>query len=59
MAKLVLVTEVMHTVAGSTGRYEQISGANPLVPRTRHVPEGVWFGLVCAWVWDLLAVGVH
>lgn len=46
MAKLVLVTEVMRTVAGSTGWYE-ISGANLLVPRD--VSERVCFGLVCAW----------
>ena len=55
MAKLVLVTEAMCTVAGSTGWHEQISGANLFVPRTRRVSEGVCFGLVCAWVWDLLA----
>lgn len=55
MAKLVLVTEAMRTVAGSTDCYEQMSGANLLVPRTGHVPEGVCFGLVCAWFWDLLA----
>lgn len=51
MAKLVLVTEAMHTVAGSTGWYEQISGANLLVLRTRHMSEGICF----AWFWDLLA----
>lgn len=53
MAKLVLVTEPMHTVAGRTGWYEQSSGANLLVPRTRHVSGGVCFGLVCAWFSDL------
>lgn len=50
MAKLVLVTEVMPAVAGSTGWYEQISGANLLIPRTKHVSEGVCFGLACDWV---------
>lgn len=55
MAKLVLVTEAMHTVGGSTGWYEQISRANLFVLRTRHMSEGVCFGLVCDWFWDLLA----
>lgn len=55
MAKLVLVTDATHTVAGSTEWYEQISGTNLLVLRMRHMSEGILFGLVCAWFWDLFA----